>query len=139
KGHRRVQQGAGGRPSAPLGSTAEDPAMIKRGFPYLQVRNEPAPPESGQLEREGYTIIRGLLSPAEVAELHAEITGVFERDPPDVRGKDRPPEDAAMFRYAMLNRSAASQRALAHPRLLSVIEPLLGEDCHVIANTAWRN
>ena len=44
-----------------------------------------------------------------------------------------------MFRYAMLNRSAAAQRVVAHPRLLSVIEPLLGEDCHVIANTAWRN
>jgi ectoine hydroxylase-related dioxygenase (phytanoyl-CoA dioxygenase family) len=44
-----------------------------------------------------------------------------------------------MFRYAMLNRSAAAQRAVAHPRLLAVIEPLLGEDCHVIANTAWRN
>ena len=25
------------------------------------------------------------------------------------------------------------------PRILEVIEPLLGEDCHVIANTAWRN
>ena len=44
-----------------------------------------------------------------------------------------------MFRYAMLNRSAAAQRALANPKLLAVIEPLLGEDCHVIANTAWRN
>jgi ectoine hydroxylase-related dioxygenase (phytanoyl-CoA dioxygenase family) len=112
--------------------------MIKRGFPYLQVRTEPAPPESAELEREGYAILRGLLTPAEVAELHAEVTEVFERDPPDQRG-ERPLEDAQMFRYAMLNRSAAAQRAIAHPRLLSVIEPLLGEDCHVIANTAWRN
>lgn len=113
--------------------------MIRRGFPYLQYRDEPASAETGQLEREGYTIIRDLLTPAEVAELHAEIAEVYDRDPPDQRGKDRPPEDAAMFRYAMLNRSAAAQRAVAHPRLLSVIEPLLGEDCHVIANTAWRN
>lgn len=44
-----------------------------------------------------------------------------------------------MFRYAMLNRSAAAQRTVAHSGLLDVIEPLLGEDCHVIANTAWRN
>ena len=113
--------------------------MIKRGFPYLSHRSEPASDETAQLEREGYAILRGLLTPAEVAELHDEIAGVFERDPPDERGKDRPPEDAAMFRYAMLNRSAAAQRVVAHPRLLSVIEPLLGEDCHVIANTAWRN
>jgi hypothetical protein len=112
--------------------------MIRRGMPYLEPRLEPAPPESQQLEAEGYTIIRGLLTPAEVAELREEIGAVFENDPPDERGQ-RPPEDAQMFRYAMLNRSAAAQRAVAHPRLLSVIEPLLGEDCHVIANTAWRN
>jgi ectoine hydroxylase-related dioxygenase (phytanoyl-CoA dioxygenase family) len=28
---------------------------------------------------------------------------------------------------------------IGHRRILDVIEPLLGEDCHVIANTAWRN
>jgi ectoine hydroxylase-related dioxygenase (phytanoyl-CoA dioxygenase family) len=112
--------------------------MIRRGRAYLEVRTEPAPEETVQLERDGHTIIRGLLSPAEIAELQAEIGEIYDRDPSDERG-DRPPEDAAMFRYAMLNRSAAAQRACAHPRLLSVIEPLLGEDCHVIANTAWRN
>jgi len=112
--------------------------MIRRGRPYLEVRTEPASDETLQLEREGYTIIRGLLSPDEIAELREEIGGIFDRDPPDERGQ-RPPEDAAMFRYAMLNRSAAAQAVVTHPRLLSVIEPLLGEDCHVIANTAWRN
>ncbi|ODT86858.1 phytanoyl-CoA dioxygenase family protein [Phenylobacterium sp. SCN 70-31] len=112
--------------------------MIRRGFPYLEPRSEPASEETHQLEREGYAVVRGLLGAAEVADLRAEIGGVFDREPPDERGS-RSPEDAAMFRYAMLNRSAAAQRAVAHPRLLSVIEPLLGEDCHVIANTAWRN
>ena len=112
--------------------------MIKRGRPYLEVRTEPAPVEAVQLERDGYAIIRGLLSPTEIAELQTEISEIFERDPPDGHGA-RSPEDDAMFRYALLNRSAAAQRACSHPRLLSVIEPLLGEDCHVIANTAWRN
>jgi ectoine hydroxylase-related dioxygenase (phytanoyl-CoA dioxygenase family) len=112
--------------------------MIRRGRPYLEVRTEPAPDETVQLERDGYTIVRGLLSPAEIAALRTEISEIYEREPADRRG-DRSPEDAAMFRYAMLNRSAAAQRACSHPRLLSVIEPLLGEDCHVIANTAWRN
>jgi ectoine hydroxylase-related dioxygenase (phytanoyl-CoA dioxygenase family) len=112
--------------------------MIRRGRFYLEPRSEPASEETAQLEREGYTIIRGLLSGQQVADLREEIGQVFEDDPPDERGQ-RPPEDAAMFRYAMLNRSAASQAAAAHPGLLAVIEPLLGEDCHVIANTAWRN
>ena len=48
-------------------------------------------------------------------------------------------DDKDEFRYEMLNRSAACQAAVAHPRILQVIEPLLGDDCHVIANTAWRN
>lgn len=113
--------------------------MIRRGFPYLEYRTEPAGAATQQLEREGYTVARGLFSPEEVAEMHAEISEVFERDPPDERGHDRPEEDKAMFRYAMLNRSAAAQRAIAKPELLAVVEPLLGEDCHVIANTAWRN
>ena len=112
--------------------------MIRRGRPYLEVRTEPASAEAQQLEREGYTIIRGLLDANEVAALGAEIAKVFARDPPDERNA-LPPEDRDMFRYAMLNRSAAAQAAVAHPRLLSVIEPVLGEDCHVIANTAWRN
>lgn len=108
--------------------------MIKRGMPYLEYRNEAAADEAVQLEREGFTIIRDLLTAAEIAMLSAEINEVFARDPPD-----RTFADADMFRYGMLNRSAAAQRAVAHPRLLGVIEPLLGEDCHVIANTAWRN
>jgi ectoine hydroxylase-related dioxygenase (phytanoyl-CoA dioxygenase family) len=112
--------------------------MIRRGHPYLKPRTEPASAESHQLEAEGYTVIRGLLSAAELDDLREEIAQVFDRDPADHRN-ELPPEDRDMFRYAMLNRSAAAQRAVAHPGLLEVIEPLLGEDCHVIANTAWRN
>jgi ectoine hydroxylase-related dioxygenase (phytanoyl-CoA dioxygenase family) len=112
--------------------------MIRRGSVYLQARTEPASAETEQLEREGYCIIRGVFSPEEVAELAAAIGAIFEHDPPDMRGR-RGPEDMAMFRYAMLNRCAAAQRAIANPKLLATIEPLLGEDCHIIANTAWRN
>src|SRR6185437_9304296 len=112
--------------------------MIRRGRPYLEVRTEAAAPESAQLEREGYAIVRGVLSPGELTQLRDEVAEVFAREPGDVRN-GLPPEDREMFRYAMLNRSAAAQATVAHPRLLAVIEPLLGEDCHVIANTAWRN
>ena len=88
--------------------------MIRRGRGYLKVREEPAPEASIQLEREGYAVVRGLFTPDEVAELRAEIGAVYDRDPPDMRG-NRELEDMAMFRYAMLNRSAAAQRAVAHP------------------------
>ena len=54
-----------------------------------------------------------------------------------MRSSRQAPEHWAPFRYEMLNRSGAAQRAIGHPRILEAIEPLIGEDCHVIANTAW--
>ena len=108
--------------------------MIKRVLKNLGVFTGDAPPVSVDLERDGCAVIPGVFSPAEVEELRTEIDAVFEATAPE-----RSRTDAAQFRYEMLNRSAACQRAVGHPRILEVIEPLLGDDCHVIANTAWRN
>ena len=66
--------------------------------------------------------------------MKAEIEAVFDAIPPE-----RTRDDKDEFRYEMFNRSAACQRAIGDPRILEVIEPLLGDDCHVIANTAWKN
>ena len=108
--------------------------MIRRLGKNLTVYTGDAPQASEQLERDGYTVLGGVFTDREVAELRVEIDAVFESVPPE-RARD----DKEEFRYEMLNRSAACQRALAHPRILEAIEPLLGDDCHVIANTAWRN
>ena len=108
--------------------------MIRRLGKNLTVFAGPAPEASAELERDGCTVLRGVLDGTEIAGLRAEIDDVFESVAPErVRG------DKDEFRYEMLNRSAACQRAIVHPRILEVIEPLLGDDCHVIANTAWRN
>jgi ectoine hydroxylase-related dioxygenase (phytanoyl-CoA dioxygenase family) len=69
-----------------------------------------------------------------VARVEAEIRDCFAR-----HAAERGRRDRAEFRYEMLNRSAACQEAVGHAAILSAIEPLLGEDCHVIANTAWWN
>jgi ectoine hydroxylase-related dioxygenase (phytanoyl-CoA dioxygenase family) len=108
--------------------------MLQRIGGNLRVRKQPAPAASEKLERDGYAHIRDVLSPEEVAALHAEITGVFAAS-----GIDRERDAKDEFRYGMLNRSALSQKAIAGRAILDAIEPLLGEDCHVIANTAWRN
>ncbi|MEE9253801.1 MAG: phytanoyl-CoA dioxygenase family protein [Pseudomonadales bacterium] len=113
--------------------------MIRRIGGYLTVRSEPAPDASRQLEREGYTVLRDVLSAKLVSELHADVARVFEGLPGDERSQRRTAHDDDMFRYEMLNRSAKAQQMVAHPKILQTIEPLLGEDCHVIANTAWRN
>ncbi len=108
--------------------------MIQRVLKNLSVLSGPVPAESAQLERDGYAVISGVFESTEIELLTAEIDSVFASTEPE-----RSRSDAAEFRYEMLNRSAACQIALGHPRILEVIEPLLGEDCHVIANTAWRN
>jgi hypothetical protein len=96
-------------------------------------KGEP-PAASVALERDGCTVLRGVLGPAEVAALAAEIERAFvERD------AERGRADRDEFRYQMLNFGPRSQEAVGHPAILEAIEPLLGGDCHVIANTAWRN
>ncbi len=69
------------------------------------------------------------------ASARAAFAGVYESEPPS--GRVRVQDEG--FRYEMFNKSALAQRLVAHRRILDVIEPLLGEDCHVIANTCWRN
>jgi ectoine hydroxylase-related dioxygenase (phytanoyl-CoA dioxygenase family) len=68
-----------------------------------------------------------------------EIDAVYRNYPRDARADNRPAEEDEDFRYEMFNRSSLAQQAIAHPEILATIEPLLGEDCHVIANTCWRN
>ncbi|MEE4280351.1 MAG: phytanoyl-CoA dioxygenase family protein [Pseudomonadales bacterium] len=112
--------------------------MIHRKMGYLTAGNRNAGAAAEHLEQYGYVLVPGVLSESEVAALASEINHVFATQPPDERS-DRSEEANAMFRYGMLNHSALCQDMVAHRGILDVIEPLLGEDCHVIANTAWRN
>lgn len=113
--------------------------MLTRKGGYLFVRRAPAPPASAALERDGWAIVPGLLDADEVTALAAEVEQVYASLPADRRNPRLSAAEADDFRYEMLNRSARAQATVAHPKLLEVIEPLLGEDCHVIANTCWRN
>jgi ectoine hydroxylase-related dioxygenase (phytanoyl-CoA dioxygenase family) len=106
--------------------------MIQRLSRNLGVYEGEAPPETGQLEVDGYAVVRGVFTADDVQALRREIDSVFASYPAERGRTDE-------FRYEMFNRSALAQAALAHPRILAVIEPLLGHDCHVIANTARRN
>jgi ectoine hydroxylase-related dioxygenase (phytanoyl-CoA dioxygenase family) len=108
--------------------------MIKRVLKNLGVYDGKAPSESAQLEREGWAFLPWVFDRDEVEEMKAEIEAVFDAVPPE-----RLRDDKDEFRYEMFNRSPACQRAIGAPRILDAIEPLLGDDCHVIANTAWKN
>ena len=112
--------------------------MITRRGGYLSIVDAEAPPESAELERDGYALLRGLVTGDELTALRDEVDGVYESLEPEARRPLEPPEHWAPFRYGLLNHSPRTQKAIAHPRTLAVIDPLLGEDCHVIANTVWR-
>ncbi|MEN8158463.1 MAG: phytanoyl-CoA dioxygenase family protein [Myxococcota bacterium] len=113
--------------------------MITRHPIYLRLREDAPNEASARLEREGWALLPGAFDAGEVGALRAEIEQVYTSVPADFRNPGLPADQREDFRYEMLNRSAACQRAVADRRLLDVVEPLLGEDCHVIANTAWRN
>ncbi len=91
-------------------------------------------PAAVDLERDGYAVLRRVLSADEIGELSDETDRLFRDHPPERERVDRDE-----FRYAVLNRSEPARRAMSHPRILAAIEPLLGGDCHVIANTLWHN
>ena len=113
--------------------------MLTRKRGYLAVREGPAPVPSVSLQEQGYAILEAVLDPDGIAELRADLERCYEQYPADLRNPNLTPEERDDFRYEMINRSAVAQRAVAHPAILTVIEPLLGEDCHLIANTCWRN
>lgn len=108
--------------------------MITRRHGYLRLHQGPVPRAAEALERDGCAVIPGVLSAGAVEALKTEIAAIFNSSPPD-----RASDEFGEFRHGMLNRSALSQKAIASRAILDAIEPLLGEDCHVIANTAWRN
>ena len=92
------------------------------------------------LESQGHTLLPGVFDLAEVQALANEISQVFIDQPRSNRAASaRTAADDECFRYEILNHSPLSQLAAANPTILETIEPLLGEDCHIIANTAWRN
>jgi hypothetical protein len=110
--------------------------MLTRTSGYLSLVSGSAPTTVERLQSDGYVILNGVFAGVELVELRSDVERVFAEYPPDERGDSR--EESSPFRYEMLNRSSLVQRAIGNPRILETVEPLLGEDCHVIANTAWR-
>jgi ectoine hydroxylase-related dioxygenase (phytanoyl-CoA dioxygenase family) len=113
--------------------------MLRRVDDLNYVHGGPAPAASHALERDGHCILRGVLSPAQVAALRAEIDDVYRRIAPEMRASALTPEIGAMYRYQMFNHSALCQQAMARAEILDVLEPLLGEGLHAISCTSWRN
>lgn len=105
----------------------------------LEILDAPVPAATTSLEQLGYAIVADAFTVGQVEQLQIELTDLFASTRPDVRLSGSTEADYRDFRYEALNRSPAAQQAVAQPTILEVIEPLLGEDCHVVSNTAWWN
>ena len=113
--------------------------MITKHAHYNRPFEGKAPRAAIELEEDGHALLSGAFSPKDVAELRREIEAVYRDYPPDHRPGSTTAAQAEMYRYEMFNRSSACQAAISRPQILDVVEPLLGEDCHVVSCTAWRN
>ena len=114
--------------------------MLTRRGGYLRwAADHEAPPASERLHHDGWVLLSGVFAADEVEALAAEIKQVYAEVPADRRRPERDHGELEQFRYEMLNRSPGCQRAVGARAILDVVEPLLGEDCHIIANTAWWN
>lgn len=113
--------------------------MLQKKWHHNLHYSGPAPAGSRALERDGHYLLKGAFSAEEVEALRAEILEVYRCVPPDMRAGRTNREDADMYRYEMFNRSPLCQKAIGNEAMLSILEPLLGQDCHAITCTAWRN
>ena len=114
--------------------------MSHRNGKYYEYRSSDSAPKDAQsMEKQGYVVIEAVFTAEEISALERDVDRVFREQAPSGRTLSRTLDEDEEFRYEMLNISAIAQQAGAHPRILEIIEPLIGQDCHIIANTAWRN
>jgi ectoine hydroxylase-related dioxygenase (phytanoyl-CoA dioxygenase family) len=112
--------------------------VITRKTGYLTISRRPSPEAADELQREGFVMLRDVFTGEELKRLTQDIERVYDEYPPDERSDAYELDHWEPFRYEVFNRSEVVQRAIAHPAILEVVDALLAEDCHVIANTAWR-
>lgn len=109
--------------------------MIERVGHNLRYADRPVPEATEHLHREGWVVLPGAVDPDLLRRLRPAMRRLLARTV-----DDRPvPALGDQFRHGVCNRSAVAREAIASRSILDVIEPLLGEDCHVISNTLWRN
>ncbi|MBM3213401.1 phytanoyl-CoA dioxygenase family protein [Candidatus Poribacteria bacterium] len=82
-----------------------------------------------RFHRDGYLVLRGVLSGDEVAVLREGVERAF--DGPDSGY-------GPCIRTAMFERDPAFESLIDHPSVIDIIEALLGSDCHLIADSSLK-
>jgi phytanoyl-CoA hydroxylase len=97
-------------------------------------------------QRDGFLVARGLVAPGDVAGLETHAMDLLHGRAP-LDGKEPPPSDATeaqlvqrFTRVHMLHRvDALSERFMLHPRVLDVLEALIGPDVLALQTMLFFN
>ena len=92
---------------------------------------------SKQLEtfhREGFLVIPDALSKQQVKTLREGVEREFERDHPEAAMYGM----QGMWRPKMFERGEAFEALIDHEPIISLVEQIVGSDCHLIAMSALR-
>lgn len=89
-----------------------------------------------QFHREGFLVLENALSAEEVGELRAGVERAFAE--PNEEAEGYGPGLARIWRPKMFERGPAFEALVDNPRVIDLVEAILGKDCHLIANSALK-
>jgi ectoine hydroxylase-related dioxygenase (phytanoyl-CoA dioxygenase family) len=89
-----------------------------------------------QFHRDGYLVIPDALAPDQAERLRAGVERAFAE--PDAEAEFYGPGLAKIWRPKMFERGEPFEELVDNPRIIDLVEAILGADCHLIANSALR-
>jgi ectoine hydroxylase-related dioxygenase (phytanoyl-CoA dioxygenase family) len=113
-----------------MSASLESEALLRRPTAGRPSLNELA----DTLEREGFLILRDVLTVQEVDELCNEVEHAFSLQSADAEAFGMPNS----WRPRMFEHGPVFEALIDHPGMIDLIETVLGEDCHLIAMNAMR-
>ena len=94
----------------------------------------PTPELLARFNRDGFLVLPNLLSPAEVAPLRAALERVFAQYSPEAEIYHM----QEIWRPKLFEHGEVFEALIDHPGIAGFAEAVLGDDCHMIAQTGLR-
>jgi ectoine hydroxylase-related dioxygenase (phytanoyl-CoA dioxygenase family) len=89
-----------------------------------------------QFHRDGFLVVPDALAPEQVERLRAGVEGAFAE--PCAEAEVYGAGLAKIWRPKMFERGPEFEELVDNPRIIDLVEAILGKDCHLIANSALR-
>ncbi len=82
-----------------------------------------------EFERDGFIVLRGLMSPDEIVEMRDQVVQAF--DQPDPAGSN-----SQIIRHQMFLKGRIFEDLIDRSPVIDVVEAILGDTCHLISENA---